>query len=87
MGRKKVIPKKIISTKPKERKEEIKKIITYLPNTTKNKWDKIKGVEGDIVRFKTNDNSRQDFLKNKTYTLLYVGVYNDDLYFYYEIKK
>ncbi len=87
MRRKKVKPKKIISTKPKERKEEIKKVITFIPNDSKTKWNKIKGVEGDIVRFKTGDDSRQDFLKNKTYTLLYTGVYNDDLYFYYEIKK
>ena len=87
MGRKKVKSDKITSSQPKEREKEPKNVITFIPNDSKTKWGKIKGVEGDIVRFKTGDDSRQDFLKNKTYTLLYTGVYNDDLYFYYEIKK
>jgi hypothetical protein len=90
MGRKKVKRDKMVPPVVKERvKDDVdtKKIITYVSNNTKNRWDKIKGVEGDVVRFKINDNKRQEFLKNKTYMLLYVGVDNSDLYFYYEIKK
>ncbi len=90
MGRKKVKRDKMVPPVVKERVKddvETKKIITYVSNNTKNRWDKIKGVEGDVVRFKINDNKRQEFLKNKTYMLLYVGVDNSDLYFYYEIKK
>jgi hypothetical protein len=66
---------------------EIKKIITYLSNNTKNRWNKIKGVEGEVVRFKINDTKRQEFLKDKRCELLYVGVDNDILYYYYNIKK
>jgi len=90
MGRKKVKRDKMVPPVVKERVKddvETKKIITYVSNNTKNRWDKIKGVEGDVVRFKINDNKRQEFLKNKSYMLLYVGVDNSDLYFYYEIKK
>jgi hypothetical protein len=90
MGRKKVKRDKMVPPVVKERVKddvETKKIITYVSNNTKNRWDKIKGVEGDVVRFKINDNKRQEFLKNKSYLLLYVGVDNSDLYFYYEIKK
>jgi hypothetical protein len=90
MGRKKVKKDKMVPPVVKERVKddvETKKIITYVSNNTKNRWDKIKGVEGDVVRFKINDNKRQEFLKNKSYMLLYVGVDNSDLYFYYEIKK
>ena len=86
MGRKKVISQRIEITKPKERVEESKKIITYLHSNDKNKWNKIKGVEGKIVRFKTNDSERQEYLRGKNYTFLYVGVDNDVLYFYYSIK-
>jgi len=90
MSRKKVKKEKMTPPTTKERVKddvETKKIITYVPNNTKNRWDKIKGVEGDVVRFKINDNKRQEFLKNKSHMLLYVGVDNSDLYFYYEIKK
>jgi hypothetical protein len=90
MVRKKVKKEKITPPTTKERVKddvESKKIITYVPNNTKNRWDKIKGVDGDVVRFKINDNKRQEFLKNKSHMLLYVGVDNSDLYFYYEIKK
>ena len=90
MARKKVKKDKIPPPTTKERvKEDVetKKIITYLPNNTKNRWNKIKGVEGEVVRFKINDTKRQEFLKDKRCELLYVGVDNDILYYYYNIKK
>ena len=90
MTRKKVKRDKISISTVKERVEKevvTKKIITYVPNNTKNRWDKIKGVDGDIVRFKTNDPERQLFLKGKTHKLLYIGIDNDILYYYYVIKK
>ena len=61
MGRKKVKKDKMVPPVVKERVKddvETKKIITYVSNNTKNRWDKIKGVEGDVVRFKINDNKR-----------------------------
>lgn len=90
MVRKKVKKDKIPPPTTKERVKEdveIKKIITYLSNNTKNRWNKIKGVEGEVVRFKINDTKRQEFLKDKRCELLYVGVDNDILYYYYNIKK
>jgi|TARA_R110000803_G_scaffold187866_2_gene250229 hypothetical protein len=90
MARKKVKKDKIPPPTTKERvKEDVetKKIITYLSNNTKNRWNKIKGVEGEVVRFKINDTKRQEFLKDKRCELLYVGVDNDILYYYYNIKK
>jgi len=84
MSRKKVKSTELLSTTPKERVKESKKIIT--PNNSKPKWNKIKGVEGDIVRFKIEDPERQLFLKDKNFTFLSVGVDNDNLYFYYSIK-
>ncbi len=89
MGRKKVKSDKIVDNKPKKRVEspkDTKKVITYVPNDTKFKWNKIKGVDGTIVRFKIDDPERQDYLKNKTYEELYVGVDGNDLYIYYTIK-
>tara|TARA_R110002074_G_scaffold41964_3_gene110750 strand:+ start:313 stop:573 length:261 start_codon:yes stop_codon:yes gene_type:complete len=86
MGRKKVKSDKITSSQPKEREKESKKVITFIPNDSKTKWGKIKGVDGDIVRFKTGDSERQEFLKNKDYTQLYVGVDGNDLYIYYSVK-
>mgnify|MGYP005998991709 FL=1 len=90
MGRKKVKKDKIPLPVKKIRVESDtppKKIITYVSSNSKNRWDKIKGVEGDVVRFKLDDDKRQSFLKNKNYELLYVGVDNSTLYYYYEIKK
>jgi hypothetical protein len=50
------------------------------------KWDKVKGVNGKIVRFKMGDSEeRKEFLNKKNYRQLYVGVDGGDLYFYYEI--
>jgi len=90
MARKKVKKDKIPPPTTKERVKEsveTKKIITYLSNNIKNRWNKIKGVEGEVVRFKINDTKRQEFLKDKRCELLYVGVDNDILYYYYNIKK
>ena len=86
MKRKKVKSDKITSSQPKEREKEPKKVITFIPNDSKTKWSKIKGVDGEIVRFKTGDPERQEYLKNKTYDQLYVGVDGNDLYIYYSIK-
>ena len=90
MARKKVKKDKIPPPTTKERVNEdvaTNKILTYLSNNTKNRWNKIKGVEGEVVRFKINDTKRQEFLKDKRCELLYVGVDNDILYYYYNIKK
>ena len=79
MARKKVKKDKIPPPTTKERvKEDVetKKIITYLSNNTKNRW--IPNI---------NDTKRQEFLKDKRCELLYVGVDNDILYYYYNIKK
>jgi len=88
MRRKKVQSQTIKETTPKKRSEvkEKKSPFKTLPNNYKSRWDKIKGVEGKIVRFKVGDSEeRKEFLNKKNYRQLYVGVDGDDLYFYYEI--
>ena len=88
MGRKKVKSQTIKSDTPKKRENIIakKRPITTLPNNYKLKWDKVKGVNGKIVRFKEGDGEeRTEFLNKKNYRQLYVGVDGNDLYFYYEI--
>lgn len=88
MRRKKVKSETIQKTTPKKREEvkEKKSPITYIPNDTKIKWDKVKGVNGKIVRVKMGDvEKRKELLDKKNYRQLYVGVDGNDLYFYYEI--
>ena len=88
MGRKKVKSQTIKSDTPKKRENIIEKKspITTLPNNYKLKWDKVKGVNGKIVRFKEGDGEeRTEFLNKKNYRQMYVGVDGNDLYFYYEI--
>jgi len=88
MRRKKVKSETIQKTTPKKREEvkEKKSPITYIPNDTKIKWDKVKGVNGKIVRFKMGDvEKRKELLDKKNYRQLSVGVDGNDLYFYYEI--
>lgn len=88
MRRKKVQSQKIKETTPKKRSEvkEKKSPFITLPNNYKMKWDKVKGVNGKIVRFKMGDGEeRKEFLNKKNYRQLYVGVDGNDLYFYYEI--
>lgn len=88
MRRKKVKSNTIQKTTPKKREEvkEKKSPITYIPNDTKIKWDKVKGVNGKIVRFKMGDvEKRKELLDKKNYRQLSVGVDGNDLYFYYEI--
>jgi len=65
--------------------EEKKTIINSVSNDTKVKWDKIKGVNNKIIRFKVGDVSRKEELSKKKHRQLYVGVPGNDLYFYYEI--
>ena len=88
MRRKKVKSETIKKTTPKKREEvkEKKSPITYIPNDTKIKWDKVKGINGKIVRFKMGDvEKRKELLDKKNYRQLSVGVDGNDLYFYYEI--
>jgi hypothetical protein len=88
MRRKKVKSETIQITTPKKREEvkEKKSPITYIPNDTKIKWDKVKGINGKIVRFKMGDvEKRKELLDKKNYRQLSVGVDGNDLYFYYEI--
>ena len=88
MRRKKVKSEIIQKTTPKKREDvkEKKSPITYIPNDTKIKWDKVKGVNGKIVRVKMGDvEKRKELLDKKNYHQLYVGVDGNDLYFYYEV--
>ena len=88
MGRKKVKSQTVKETAPKKRGEVIEKKgpISTLPKNYKFKWDKVKGVDGKIVRFKEGDGEeRTKFLNKKNYRQMYVGVDGNDLYFYYEI--
>jgi len=88
MRRKKVKSDTIQKTTPKKREEvkEKKSPITYIPNDTKIKWDKVKGINGKIVRVKMGDvEKRKELLDKKNYRQLSVGVDGNDLYFYYEI--
>jgi len=88
MRRKKVKTETIQKTTPKKREEvkEKKSPITYIPNDTKIKWDKVKGINGKIVRVKMGDvEKRKELLDKKNYRQLSVGVDGNDLYFYYEI--
>lgn len=88
MSRKKVKSESIEETTPKKREEvkEKKSPITYVPNDSKIRWDKIKGINGEIVRFKMEDSEiTKERLDKKKHTQLYVGIDGNDLYFYYEI--
>lgn len=88
MRRKKVKSEIIQKTTPKKREDvkEKKSPITYIPNDTKIKWDKVKGINGKIVRVKMGDvEKRKELLDKKNYHQLYVGVDGNDLYFYYEV--
>ena len=88
MSRKKVKSESIEETTPKKREEvkEKKSPITYVPNDSKIRWDKIKGINGEIVRFKVEDSEiTKERLDKKKHTQLYVGIDGNDLYFYYEI--
>jgi hypothetical protein len=88
MSRKKVKSESLEKNTPKKREEgeEKKSPITYYPNDTKIRWDKVKGVNGKIVRFKVGDSEiTKERLDKKKHTQLYVGVDGNDLYFYYEI--
>ena len=88
MRRKKVKSQTVKETAPKKRGEvtEKKGPISTLPKNYKFKWDKVKGVDGKIVRFKIGDGEeRTKFLNKKNYRQMYVGVDGDHLYYYYEI--
>jgi hypothetical protein len=84
--------KKVDSNLPKDsspkKREEVKETkgpIIKSSSDTNYRWDKVKGVNGKIVRFKTDDKERKEFLSQKKYRQLYVGIDGNDLYFYYEI--
>lgn len=84
--------KKVDSNLPKDyspkKREEVKETkgrIIKSSSDTNYRWDKVKGVNGKIVRFKTDDKERKEFLLQKKYRQLYVGIDGNDLYFYYEI--
>jgi len=73
------------SPKKREKVKETKGPIIKSSSDTNYRWDKVKGVNGKIVRFKTDDKERKEFLLQKKYRQLYVGIDGNDLYFYYEI--
>jgi hypothetical protein len=84
--------KKVDSNLPKDssptKRDEVKETkgpISKSSSDTNYRWDKVKGVNGKIVRFKTDDKERKEFLSQKKYRQLYVGIDGNDLYFYYEI--
>lgn len=87
MERKKVNTNLPKDNQPKKREEskETKGSIIKTSNDTKSKWDKVKGINGKIVRFKIDDKERKEILSKKNYRQLYVGIDGNDLYFYYEI--
>jgi hypothetical protein len=88
MRRKKVKTETIKDTTPKKRSDsnEKKSPITSLPNNYKIRWDKIKGVEGKIVRYRDDESDkRKEELHKKNYRQLYVGIDGNHLYFYYEL--
>jgi hypothetical protein len=88
MRRKKVKTETIKETTPKKRSDsnEKKSPITSLPNNYKIRWDKIKGVEGKIVRYRDDESDkRKEELHKKNYRQLYVGIDGNHLYFYYEL--
>ena len=51
------------------------------------KWDKIKGISGKIVRIKCEGEKekRSELLSKTKHKKLYVGIDNNTLYCYYEI--
>lgn len=51
-------------------------------------WEKIKGVKGHVVRFKTTTPVKEllDFFGKRKYKFLYVGIDEDVLYRYYVIE-
>ena len=88
MERKKVKTDTIKTDDVKKRDEiveEKKTIITSVSNDSKVKWDKIKGINNKIIRFKVGDVTRKEELSKKKHRQLYVGADGNDLYFYYEI--
>jgi hypothetical protein len=88
MERKKVKNVVLSSEEIKKREEsgeEKKSIFLNSGNDTKIRWDKVKGINGKIVRFKTGDKNRKEELDKKKYRQLYVGIDGNDLYLYYEI--
>jgi DNA replicative helicase MCM subunit Mcm2 (Cdc46/Mcm family) len=87
MERKKVDTNLPKDTQPKKREDvkENKTSIIKSSSDTKSKWDRVKGINGKIVRFKLEDKERKEFLSKKNYRQLYVGIDGNDLYFYYEI--
>lgn len=52
-------------------------------------WEKIKGVKGEIVRFKIDTPAKEllEFFGKRKYRQLYVGIYEDVLYRYFLIES
>ena len=73
------------SPKKREEEKETKKSAIKFSSDNNSRWDKVKGVNGKIVRFKIDDKERKELLSQKKYRQLYVGIDGNDLYFYYEI--
>lgn len=87
-----IMRKKVDSNLPKDsspkKREEIKETkgsVIKPSSDTNSRWDKVKGVNGKIVRFKIDDKEKKEILSQKKYRQLYVGIDGNDLYFYYEI--
>lgn len=88
MNRKKVKTDNTLNIEPKKREEEVVKSspITFLSNDDKIKWEKIKNVNGKIVRVKEGESiKRKELLEKKKYRQLYVGIDGNELYLYYEV--
>lgn len=88
MRRKKVKSIKVDESTPKKRSEVTpkKKSIVSIPNDTKTRWDKIKGVNGKIVRYRDDEGAKKkEELTKKNYRQIFVGIDGNHLYFYYEI--
>jgi len=78
-----VVKKDLVKVRTME--EEKKSIIKNVSKDTKVKWDKVKGINGKIVRYKMGDPTRKEELSKIKYRQLYVGIDGNDLYIYYEV--
>lgn len=74
MNRKKVKTDNTLNIEPKKREEEVVKSspITFLSNDDKIKWEKIKNVNGKIVRVKEGESIKRKELLEKKNTVNYM---------------
>jgi|APFre7841882793_1041355.scaffolds.fasta_scaffold28883_3 hypothetical protein len=84
MERKKVKTEEIKELTPKTRVEEIIDENVEV-KSKQDKWDKIEGIKGKIVRFKMGDEKRKEFLNKKNYKHLYTSIDGNHLFEYFQI--